>query len=62
MRSIYKNSEGYSDPTAGEAIRNTTRMPPHIWNVYKMLDAAAGIAGLELTGVRDKKTGKVWRR
>ena len=59
---LYKNHEGYSDPTAGEAIKKASRMPPHIWNVYRMLEAAAGIAGLEITGIRDRKTGKEWRK
>ena len=59
---MYKNHEGYPDPTAGRAIREASKMPPHIWNVYKMLEAAAGIAGLELVGLRDKKTGKEWTK
>ena len=40
----YKNEEGYSDPTAGKAIR------------------AAGLLGLEITGIRDRKTGKEWKK
>ena len=59
---LYKNHEGYSDPTAGEAIKKASQMPPHIRNVFKMLDAAAGVAGLEIIGLRDRKTGKEWRR
>lgn len=59
---MYRNKEGYPDPTAGAAIKEAMKMPPHIRNVFKMLDAAAGIAGLEIVGLRDKKSGKLWRR
>ena len=61
-KNLYKNHEGYRDPTAGEAIKKASRMPQHIWNVYRMLEAAAGIAGLEIIGIRDRKTGKEWRK
>ena len=59
---MYKNKEGYPDPTAGAAIKEAMKMPQHIHNVYRMLQAAAGVLGLEITGLRDKKTGKEWRR
>ena len=56
----YKNNEGYSDPTAGKAVRAAGRMPTHIYNVSCALNAVAGLHGLEIMGLRDKKTGKEW--
>lgn len=58
----YKNSEGYLDPTSGKAIKAAGRMPTHIYNVYSTLNNMAGLLGLEITGIRDKKTKKEWRR
>lgn len=56
------NQEGYKDPTADQAVHNADRMPKYIWNVYKQLNAAASVSGLEIIGLRDKKTGKkYWR-
>lgn len=57
-----KNHEGYSDPTPGKAIRAAGRMPTHIFNVYQVLNNVAGLHGLEITGLRDKKTGKEWKK
>ena len=54
------NGEGYKDPTAEEAVRRADRMPKKIWEVVQMLNKAAGVAGLEITGLKDKKTGNVW--
>lgn len=59
---IMKNAEGYPDPTAGDAIRACGRMPTHIYNIYSVINNVAGLHGLEITGLRDKKTGKEWRR
>lgn len=56
----YKNNEGYSDPTDGKAVRAAGRMPTHIYNVSCALNAVAGLHGLEIMGLRDKKTGKEW--
>ena len=56
------NKEGYKDPTAEKAIHNTDRMPRNIWQAFRMLNAAAGVSGLEITGIRDKETGKEYRR
>lgn len=56
----YKNKEGYSDPTAGKAIKAASRMPTHIYNIYQALNAVAAIHGLELMGLRDKRTGHEW--
>ena len=59
---MYKNSEGYSDPTAGKAMRAAERMPTHVYNVYCVLNQVAGLHGFEIVGLRDKKTGKEWKR
>lgn len=59
---MYKNSEGYSDPTAGKAMRSADRMPMHVWNVYCVLNQVAGLHGFEIVGLRDRKTGKEWKR
>lgn len=56
------NKEGYKDPTAETAIHNASRIPKHIWSIYKMLNAAAGVSGLEIIGLRDKETGREYRR
>lgn len=58
---MYKNKEGYPDPTAGEALRNATYMPPYIWKCYKMLREAAKVAGLKITGIKDIESGKEWK-
>lgn len=53
-----KNSEGYTDNTAGQAIRNVTRMPYHIHEIYRALECVASLHSMEIIGLRDKKTGK----
>lgn len=58
----YKNNEGYPDPTAGKAVRSAGRMPTHIYNAFCVLNNTAGLLGLEITGIRDRKTGKEWKR
>lgn len=57
-----KNHEGYPDPTAGEAIRAAGHMPTHIFSIYQVLNNVAGLHGLEITGLRDKKTRKEWKK
>lgn len=57
-----KNHEGYPDPTAEKAIRAAGRMPTHIYNIYQVLNNVAGLHGLEITGLRDRKTGKEWKK
>ena len=58
----YKNSEGYPDPTAGKAVQAAGRMPTHIYNAFCVLNNKAGLLGLEITGIRDRKTGKEWKK
>nr|DAV53807.1 MAG TPA: hypothetical protein [Caudoviricetes sp.] len=63
-----KNAEGYSDPTAYEAIRNVERgADADDDRFHKLLDTIFSIC--ELSGfhveeriiIKDKKTGKIWR-
>lgn len=61
-KAMEKNKEGYPDPTAGKAIRAAARMPTHIYNIYEVLNNVAGLHGLEITGLRDKKTKKEWKK
>lgn len=58
----YRNHEGYPDPTAGKAMRQADRMPTHVYNAYKILNEVAGLMGLEVTAVRDRRTKQEWKR
>lgn len=59
-----KNAEGYSDPTAYEALRNIEREDERF---YKLLDTIFNLCELsdfhieERIVIKDKRTGKVWR-
>lgn len=57
---LYKNKEGYKDPTAGKAVQSTI-MPYEIRKIYNALNHIASLHSLEIIGIRDKKTGKEWR-
>ena len=57
-----KNGEGYSDPTAGKAIANVSKLPRHIKDIFRALNTVARIHGLEITELRDIKTGREYRR
>ena len=57
-----KNKEGYPDPTAGQAIANASKVPKYIKDIFLALNMVAGIHGLEITEMRDIKTGRVYRR
>ena len=59
---VKMNKEGYKDPTAEIAVHRASRMPKHIWNIFKELNLAAGKSGVEVTEIRDKETGKKYRR
>ena len=58
---MYKNNEGYADPTSGAAIKEATWMPHEVHKVYKMLQAAAKAAGIEITGLTHRNR-KEWKR
>lgn len=59
----YKNSEGYRDPTAGEAISSADRPPKQIVEVIRLIRSVASLAGFEVVGrvrLRDRETGREW--
>ena len=63
-----KNAEGYSDPTAYEAIKNVERgADADDERFHKLLDTIFSICELsnfhieERIFIKDKKTGKIWR-
>jgi hypothetical protein len=67
-----KNSEGYADPTAGEAWKNIRRADRHreaerlamISNLIPIIKQTAELAGFEVIGriaLKDKATGKEYR-
>lgn len=59
-----RNAEGYSDPTAYQAIRNIDTDEDRF---YKLLDTIFAICELsdfhieKRIVIKDKRTGKVWR-
>lgn len=64
---LRKNAEGYSDPTAYEAIKNLDRDKEGDERFHKLLNTI--FAMCELSGfhieerivIKDLETGKVWR-
>lgn len=56
------NHEGYRDPTADQAVRNAEKIPRRIKDVMRAMNAVASLHGLEIVTVRDRKTGRKWRR
>ena len=72
---IYRNSEGYNDPTAGVAVGEVTKVEKREKSHKKddneaetslitMLKQIISLAGFELVGritLRDKETGKEYR-
>ena len=58
-----KNSEGYPDPTATQAISRADKLPKHIADVVHILRLVAGMAGLRIKSIEltDRKTGKNYR-
>lgn len=59
---MYKNSEGYSDPTAGKAMRAADRMPKNIWDVFKELNRVAEKSKIKVTEIQDLETGRKYRK
>lgn len=58
---LYKNQEGYCDPTAGKAIQDASRIPHHVKEAHKALKDIASLLGFEVLVLRDRKTGRVYR-
>ena len=47
---MYKNNEGYTDNTAGEAIERADRPPHAVRQVIYILRLIASLAGMEIVG------------
>lgn len=70
---MYKNAEGYSDPTPGEAMSNIRREQRQqevaerlavISKLIPVMKQTAELAGFEVVGritLKDKETGKEYR-
>lgn len=58
---MYKNQEGYCDPTAGKAIQDASRISHHVKEAHKALKDIASLLGFEILVLRDRKTGRVYR-
>lgn len=70
---MYKNAEGYSDPTPGEAMSNirkeqrqqeTAERLAVISRLIPVMKQTAELAGFEVVGritLKDKETGKEYR-
>lgn len=67
---VYRNKEGYADPTAGAAIHEAEpkakkkEYNPEVTNLVSVLKQMIDIAGYEMVGrivLRDKDTGKEYR-
>lgn len=70
---VYRNNEGYNDPTAGEAMgevakeeKKSSRKEHNeaVTTLVTMLKQIISLAGFELVGritLRDKETGKEYR-
>lgn len=63
-----KNAEGYSDPTAYEAIKNTEKEQDkneiRFHQLLNTLFSLCELADFHVEGrvvLKDKRTGKVWR-
>lgn len=64
----YRNSEGYRDPTAGEAVgtaaKEEKKRNEAVTSLITMLKQIISLAGFELVGrivLKDKGTGKEYR-
>ena len=58
---LYKNQEGYCDPTAGKAIQDASRILHHVKEAHKASKDIASLLGFEVLVLRDRKTGRVYR-
>lgn len=59
-----KNSSGYVDPTAYNAIKNIDAETARFQKLLTAIFTICDLAGFHLESrivVRDKRTGKVWR-
>ena len=59
---MYRNSEGYPDPTSGRAIRKADKPPEEVINFRRAMKLMGTICGVRILGkvtVVDKK-GRRW--
>lgn len=63
-RNERKNSEGYSDPTAYQALKNIEVEEERFHKLLYAIFDICELAGFEIEGrivLVDKRSGKVWR-
>lgn len=62
-REFYRNSEGYVDPTAHQAVVNmdTDKRANELVHVLKYIIRHSGFELVERLQIRDKKTGRVYK-
>lgn len=63
-RDLRKNAEGYSDPTAYQAMKNIDQEDERFYKLLHTLFYICEIAGFQIEGrivLMDKKTGRIWR-
>lgn len=63
-KELRKNSEGYSDPTAYEAMKNRDKDDERFHKLLYTIFDICELAGFHLEErivLRDEQTGKVWR-
>lgn len=63
-RDLRKNAEGYSDPTAYQAMKNIDQEDERFHKLLHTLFYICEIAGFQIEDrivLVDKKTGRVWR-
>ena len=65
---VYRNKEGYADPTAGEAIgtiaKEEKKHNEEVTTLVSVIKQIISLAGFEMVGritLKDKKTGKEYR-
>jgi len=61
---MFRNNEGYRDPTAGEAIYSADRRAEELSRCIKLIKAVAGLYGYEIQDrivLKDRETGRILR-
>lgn len=54
---MYKNAEGYPDPTQGEGIRRANRIPEHIWESIRLARELLRLVKLDVVSI-EVETGR----
>ena len=55
------NQEGYRDPTAEKAMRESNRMSHRMREALTAMQNVASLMGFELVEVRDKRAGRLYK-